>query len=77
MDVTLSDDEVQTLRGLFHDYLPALKFEAARTDGAELRHLLVKRQRLCERLLERLPKPVTRSARRAGAAYIRAPIQPI
>jgi hypothetical protein len=60
MDVTLSDDEVQTLRGPLNDYLPELKFEAARTDGPELRHVLVKRQTLCERLLERLREPATR-----------------
>jgi hypothetical protein len=54
MDLALSDDEVRTLRGLLNDYLPELKFEAARTNGAELRHLLVKRQTLCERLLDEL-----------------------
>lgn len=61
MDVTLSDEEVQTLRGLFHDYLPGLKFEAARTHGWELRHVLVKRQTLCERLLEEIRESSTRS----------------
>jgi hypothetical protein len=54
MDVMLSDDEVETLRGLLHDSLPALKFEAARTDDKEVRHVLIKRQTLCERLIEEL-----------------------
>jgi hypothetical protein len=54
MDLTLNDDEAETLRGLLHDYLPGLKFEAARTDEAELRHVLVKRQTLCERLIDEL-----------------------
>ena len=62
MDVTLSDDDVLTLRGLLHDYLPELKWEMARADGAELRHLLVKRETLCERLLEELRAPSTRSS---------------
>ncbi|HMF96921.1 MAG TPA: hypothetical protein VKE96_21630 [Vicinamibacterales bacterium] len=54
MTLTLTDDEVQTLRGLLHDYLPGLKFEAARSEGREIRHALVERQTLCERLLDEL-----------------------
>jgi len=54
MDVTLSDDEAQTLQGLLHDYLPGLKFEMARTRGSEILHVLVKRETLCERLLDEL-----------------------
>ena len=61
MNVTLNDDEVQTLMGLLHDHLPDLKFEAARTDEPELRHILIKRQTLCERLLDELRGASTRT----------------
>jgi hypothetical protein len=54
MDLTLSDDDVLTLRGLLHDYLPQLQRETARTDSKEVRHVLVTRLTLCERLLEQL-----------------------
>lgn len=54
MDLTLSDDETATLRGLLQDYLPGLKYEAARADGTEIRRVLYKRQALCERLIEEL-----------------------
>ena len=57
MDLRLNDDEVQTLRGLLRDYLPELKFEAARADAKEIRHVLFKRQTLCERLLDELRDP--------------------
>ena len=54
MNVLLNDEEVQTLRDLLHAYLPELKFEAARTDASDIRHDLIKRQTLCERLLAEL-----------------------
>jgi hypothetical protein len=52
MNLQLSDEEGQTLREMLHDYLPVLKFEVARTDRPEIRHELVKRQNLCERLVD-------------------------
>jgi hypothetical protein len=54
VNITLKDDEVETLHGLLHDYLSGLKFEVARSDPGELRHILVTRQTLCERLLDEL-----------------------
>jgi hypothetical protein len=54
MTLILNDEDTQILRQLLHDHLPALKFEAARTDDKELRHILITRQTLCERLLAQL-----------------------
>jgi hypothetical protein len=55
MTLTLNDDDARTLRALLDDYLPGLKFEVARTDARDIRHVLVLRQALCERLLAELP----------------------
>jgi len=63
MTLILTDDEVRTLRGLLHDYLPGLKFEAARSEGREIRHALIQRQTLCERLLDELIHGSTGSIR--------------
>jgi hypothetical protein len=54
MHLTLSDRDVDVLQGLLQDYLPDLMREMARTDRHDLRHLLVERQELAERLLEQL-----------------------
>jgi hypothetical protein len=53
MQLTLSDDDVRTLRAVLEEWLPNLRREAAGTDLAsrDLRHELHKRQALCERLL--------------------------
>jgi hypothetical protein len=54
MPFVLSDEETVILRDLLADYLPSLKREVARTEQHDLRHLLVQRQDLVERLLEQL-----------------------
>ncbi len=60
MQLTLTDDQARTLRDILHDYLPDLRREAAGTDIAsrELRHELVRREDLCERLLAELERVV-------------------
>jgi hypothetical protein len=59
MQLVLSDAETVLLRDLLADYLPALKREVARTEQHELRHLMVQRQDLVERLLEQLGAQTT------------------
>ena len=57
MQLILSDNETALLRDLLADYLPALKREVARTEKRELRHLMVERQELVERVLVQLGEP--------------------
>ena len=54
MTLDLTHDETRMLRELLQEYLPTLEREVARTEVKTLRHELVQRQELCERLLERL-----------------------
>jgi hypothetical protein len=54
MQLNLTDDEARALHSVLHDYLPSRRLEAARTDAREIRHELVKRQEVCERVLELL-----------------------
>ncbi len=59
MQLLLSPDETVILRDLLSSYLPALRREVARTEQHELRHLLVQRLDLGERLLDQLATPAT------------------
>jgi hypothetical protein len=54
LQLTLSPDEAVVLRDLLADYLPALRREVARTEQHELRHLMVQREDLVERLVAEL-----------------------
>jgi hypothetical protein len=56
MQLTLSSDEALLLRDLLADYLPALRREVARTEQHDLRHLMVQRQELVERLVDELQR---------------------
>lgn len=51
MELILTDDEARTLRDFLHDHLQDLQFEVARTDTRTVRHILLARQELIERLL--------------------------
>ena len=54
MHLDLTPEDAQRLRQLIQDYLPDLKREGARTDEKTLRHELVLRQELLERIVDRL-----------------------
>ncbi len=58
MQLTLSNEETRILRDILHNYLPDLRREVAATElpHRELRHELVKRVELCERLLAELER---------------------
>jgi hypothetical protein len=53
MNITLNDEDAKTLRDFLEEYLPELKFEAARTEAQPLRHVYA-RQTIVERLLDQL-----------------------
>jgi hypothetical protein len=57
MQLALTDSEAEILRDLLSAYLPELEREVARTDRHSLRHVLVQRLDLAERLLEQLGSP--------------------
>lgn len=54
MQLALTESEAEILRDLLSAYLPELEREVARTERHSLRHVLVERLDLVERLLEQL-----------------------
>lgn len=54
MQLNLSHSDAMILRELLEDYLPALQRESARTEAKEMRHMLVLREELVDRLLFQL-----------------------
>lgn len=59
MQLALTEAETEILRDLLLAYLPELEREVARTERHSLRHVLVQRQELAERLLEQLGTATT------------------
>jgi hypothetical protein len=59
MQLVLSDAETLLLQDLLADYLPSLRREVARTEQHDLRHLMVQRQDLVERILEQLREAIS------------------
>jgi hypothetical protein len=57
MQLALTEREAEILRDLLIAYLPDLQREVARTERLMLRHGLVERQDLVERLLDQLGAP--------------------
>jgi hypothetical protein len=56
MELLLSDEEARTLRDFLRDHFHDLQIEVARTEAKGLRHILVLRQELIERLLKQLER---------------------
>jgi hypothetical protein len=56
MQLTFAPEEAVLLRDLLADYLPALRREVARTEQHDLRHLMVQRLELVERLVDELER---------------------
>lgn len=56
MRLDLSAEDALVLRDLLEAYLPELRREVARTEAHDLRHSLVQRQELAERLLGELQR---------------------
>ena len=56
VELTLTEDDARKLKDFLSDHIQALRFEVARTEAKDLRHVLVARQELIERLLALLER---------------------
>jgi hypothetical protein len=58
MELILSDNDARTLRDYLRDHFQELQLEVARTEEKSLRHILLARQELIERILAVLDREV-------------------
>jgi hypothetical protein len=63
MQIEISSEDRQVMVRMLNAYLPELRREVARTDSHDLRHELVLRMDLCERILAELDTAGKLSAR--------------
>lgn len=58
MELILNEQDARTLRDFLRDHFHDLQFEVARTEAKDLRHILLARQELIERLLTLLEREI-------------------
>ncbi len=66
MELTLSENDARMLRDFLRDHLQDVKFEVARTEVKDLRHTLLARQELVERILGVLDRELPEKQESAG-----------
>lgn len=68
MELKLSENDARMLQGFLRDHLQDVKFEVARTEVKDLRHTLLARQELVERILAVLDRELPEKRESAGGA---------
>lgn len=66
MELTLTENDARMLRDFLRDHLQDVRFEVARTEAKDLRHTLLARQELVERILAVLERELPEKQESAG-----------